>query len=70
MDVADEGQPILTLWLVIGVGCMDIWPITTLAPKHNRLVVVVLAPLKVRSNLGSQAHREDVAEGDKFILGA
>ena len=47
-------------WLVIGVGCVVMWPATVLKPViHRRREVAVLAlPVEVRSDPGDQAQRE------------
>ena len=47
-------------WLVIGVGCVVMWPATVLKPvMHRRREVAVLAlPVEVRSNPGDQAQKE------------
>ena len=47
-------------WLVIGVGCVVMWPATVLKPvMHRRREVALLAlPVEVRSNPGAQAQKE------------
>ena len=47
-------------WLVIGVGCVVMWPATVLKPvMHRRREVALLAlPVEVRSNPGDQAQKE------------
>ena len=47
-------------WLVIGVGCVVMWPATVLKPvMHRRREVAVLAlPVEVRSDPGDQAQKE------------
>ena len=47
-------------WLVIGVGCVVMWPATVLKPvMHCRREVALLAlPVEVRSNPGDQAQKE------------
>ena len=47
-------------WLVIGVGCVVMWPATVLKPvMHCRKEVAVLAlPVEVRSDPGDQAQKE------------
>ena len=53
-------------WLVIGAGCVVIWPATVLKPViHRRREVALPAlPVEVRSNPGDQAQKE--AEGSTF----
>ena len=55
-------------WLVIGVGCVVMWPATVLKPvMHRRREVAMLAlPVEVRSDPGDQAQKE--AEGSTFGL--
>ena len=47
-------------WLVIGVGCVVMWPATVLKPVlHRRREVALLAlPVEVRSDPGDQAQKE------------
>ena len=47
-------------WLVIGAGCMVIWPATVLKPvMHRRREVALPAlPVEVRSDPGDQAQKE------------
>ena len=69
VDVVDEDQPILILWLVTSAGCVAILPMTIPALGHSRLVVAILAPItKAHSNLGSQAQGKDVVEEGKSGL--
>ena len=47
-------------WLVIGVGCVVMWPATVLKPvMHRRREVAMPAlPVEVRLDLGAQAQKE------------
>ena len=47
-------------WLVIGVGCVVIWPATVLKPvMHRRREVALSAlPVEARSDPGDQAQKE------------
>ena len=47
-------------WLVIGVGCVVMWPATVLKPvmHHRREVAMLALPVEVRSNPGDQAQKE------------
>ena len=47
-------------WLVIGAGCVVMWPATVLKlVMHRRREVALLAlPVEVRSNPGDQAQKE------------
>ena len=47
-------------WLVIGAGCVVIWPATVLKPvMHRRREVALPAlPVEVRSDPGDQAQKE------------
>ena len=47
-------------WLVIGVGCVVMWPATVLKPvMHRRREVALPAlPVEVRSDPGDQAQKE------------
>ena len=47
-------------WLVIGVGCVVMWPATVLKPvMHRRREVAMPAlPVEVRSDPGAQAQKE------------
>ena len=59
----EEGPIVLDCmipWLVIGVGCVVMWPATVLKPvMHRRREVALLAlPVEVRSDPGVQAQKE------------
>ena len=63
--IVEEEEDLIILdhmipWLVIGVGCVVMWPATVLKPvMHRRREVAVLAlPVEVRSNPGDQAQKE------------
>ena len=62
--VEEEEDPIaldrLIPWLVIGVGCMVMWPATVLKPvmHHRREVALPALPVEVRSDPGDQAQKE------------
>ena len=47
-------------WLVIGVGCVVMWPATVLKPvmHHRREVALLALPVEVRSDPGDQAQKE------------
>ena len=53
-------------WLVIGVGCVVMWPATVLKPvmHHRREVALPALPVEVRSDPGDQAQKE--AEASTF----
>ena len=53
-------------WLVIGAGCVVIWPATVpkLVRHHCREVALPALPVEVRLNPGDQAQKE--AEGSTF----
>ena len=62
--VEEEEDPIaldrLIPWLVIGAGCVVMWPATVLKPvMHRRREVALPAlPVEVRSDPGDQAQKE------------
>ena len=62
VDVEEDPMVLdrMTPWLVIGVGCVVMWPATVLKPvMHRRREVALLAlPVEVRSNPGDQAQQE------------
>ena len=62
VDVEEDPMVLdrMTPWLVIGVGCVVMWPATVLKPViHRRREVALLAlPVEVRSNPGDQAQKE------------
>ena len=62
VDVEEDPMVLdrMTPWLVIGVGCVVMWPATVLKPvMHRRREVAVLAlPVEVRSDPGDQAQKE------------
>ena len=62
VDVEDDPMDLdhMIPWLVIGVGCVVMWPATVLKPvMHRRRAVALLAlPVEVRSNPGDQAQKE------------
>ena len=47
-------------WLVIGVGCVVMWPATVLKPvmHHRREVALPALPVEVRSDPGDPAQKE------------
>ena len=47
-------------WLVIGAGCVVIWPATVLKPvmHHRREVALPALPVEVRLDPGDQAQKE------------
>ena len=62
VDVEEDPMVLdrMTPWLVIGVGCVVMWPATALKPvMHRRREVALLAlPVEVRSDPGDQAQKE------------
>ena len=59
----DQDHPVLIHWLVIGAGCMAIWPVTVSNPVASRREVARVArPEEHSSNPGTKAHTvvEDV----------
>ena len=62
VDVEEDPMVLdrMTPWLVIGVGCVVMWPATVLKPvMHRRREVALLAlPVEVRSDPGAQAQKE------------
>ena len=60
----------MILWLVIGVGCVAIWPMTVPKPEQRRREVAMQAlPRKKFLNLGTKA-QEVEAEVGLFDSGA
>ena len=61
---------ILIPWLVIGAGCVAIWPATIPKLEHRHREVVMLALPKGNSlNLGKKAQGEEEEVG-QFVSGA
>ena len=57
----EVAAPILIHWLVIGVGCVAIWPVTVPPPTASRWEVAQVAlPVEHFPNQGKKAHREVV----------
>ena len=70
-QVEEEEQevaaPILIHWLVIGVGCVAIWPVTVPPPTASRWEVAQAAlPVERFPNPGTKAHNVVEEEVGKF----
>ena len=62
-----QGLSTLTHWLVTGVGCVAIWPVTAPNPGTigHREVAMLALPEENSLNPGIKAHNVDVAMGGK-----
>ena len=70
VDVEEDPMVLdrMTPWLVIGVGCVVMWPATVLKPvMHRRREVAMLAlPVEVRLNPCKKAQEAEEEEVDRF----